>query len=56
MWAFCSVYFLSKKDTVEHIPSPILRSSMKMKHEHQDTFDEAFSYTIYKIYFHISII
>jgi hypothetical protein len=49
--AFCLVYFLSKKDPVEHTFLPISKSLMKLGYEHQDTYSETFFYTIYRISF-----
>jgi hypothetical protein len=47
--AFCLVYFLSKKDQVEHTFSPIQKLLMKLKPEHQDIYRETFFYMTSRI-------
>jgi hypothetical protein len=44
------VYFLSKKDPVDALFSPIQKLLMKLVHEHQDTYGETF-YMIYRVSF-----
>jgi hypothetical protein len=45
------MYFLTKKDLVEHIFSPMWKLLMKLELEHKDTYSETFIYMIYRISF-----
>jgi hypothetical protein len=47
--ASASRALLSKEDPAKEHFSPTRRSLMKLEHEHQDTYDKIFFYTIYRI-------